>query len=127
MSKRLSLTANVGLPHIALVVFGLLGGALQVVNFTVIPASARLHEYIAIALFFLIAAGITPVVGSDFKAALHVPAWLDKIITALLGAALLATTTLAIPQTTIEIISAAVTVLAGLGWSAAVQPIPVSA
>ena len=116
-------TVTIGLPTLAATILALVGGVLQVINYSLIPGSSVLHGYIALALYFLLASGIPPLVGPAFKAALHLPAWASYLLSALLGVGMLAVGTVPMPDLAREIISAAVTVLSALGFSPAVVPV----
>ena len=111
------------LPSLAAVILGLIGGIAQVLNYSVIPASSQLHAGIAVGLYFLIAAGIPPLTGDSFKAALHLPAWASMVVNALLGAGVLALGSIHMTAALHEILAAVITVLSALGFNASVLPV----
>ena len=117
-------TVTIPLPSLAAVILGLVGGVLQVVNYSVIPASSQLHAGIAVGLYFLLAAGIPPLTGDAFRAALHLPPWASMLINALLGAGILTLGSIQMTATLHEILAAAITVLSALGFNASVLPVP---
>lgn len=115
-------SVTIQLPTLAAVILGLIGGVAQVVNYQVISASSQLHAAIALGLYFLIASGIPPLTGAAFKAALHLPGWANYLISAALGTAILALTSINMSAGVHNAIASAITVLSALGFSAAVQP-----
>ena len=117
--------ALIGIPTAAAGVLALVGGILQVVNYSVVSAGSQLHSAIAVIILFLISLGITPLVGVKFRAALHLPSGVSYVVTAVVSAGGLALLTISMPKTTHEIIAAALTVLAALGFSASAEPVPV--
>ena len=126
-SKFMTGKVSIGLPSVAALILSLIGGVAQVINYSVISASTQLHGAIAVGLYFLIAAGIPPLTGAAFRAALHLPAWANGLISAGLGAAVLALSQIQMAGSLHEIIATAITVLSALGFNAAVSAVPVVA
>lgn len=118
--------ARIGMPSLAAVILGLVGGVAQVLNYSVIPVSSSLHAAIGIGLYFIIASGVPPLTGGAFRAALHLPAWASGLISAGMGTVLLALSwpSLKISPGVHEGLAALITVLSSLGFSASVLPIP---
>lgn len=114
----------IGVPTLAALILGLIGGVAQVINYSVIDAGTQLHAIIAVALYFLISVGIPPLTGSAFRAALHLPAWASYIVGGLLGCAVLALSTITMSATLHEVLAAVITVGSALGFSASVEPVP---
>jgi hypothetical protein len=112
-------SVTVGLPTIAVVILGLLLGVAQVLNELVLEASSEWHAYIAIILVFFAAIGISPLVGSAFRAALHLPLWASNILSALMAAAVLALSTVHMSNLAHAIVAAVLTVFAALGFAPA--------
>lgn len=116
---------TIGVPTLAAVILACVGGVAQVINYSVVDASTQLHAAIAVGLLFLTGIGIPPITGSAFRAALHLPAWASYVISAAISAAMLALTTMHMAAGAHEAIAASLNVLSALGFSPAVEPVPV--
>ena len=116
---------EIGWPTVAAIVLGLVGGAAQVVNYALVPASEDLHAGIGVGLYFVLGAGLPPLTGTNFRAALHCPAWLSGILGSLTGALLLAVTTISMAPIAHETIAALVTILSAWGFSASMLAVSV--
>lgn len=121
-----SLTVSIGLPKLAAIILGAIGGILQVINYQVVSTGTQTHAIIAAGLYFLIAVGIPPLTGSAFKAIFHLPAWANYLISGGLGTALLVLTSVQMSGSLHVILATVITVASALGFSAAVQPVPVT-
>lgn len=119
-------TVTLQMPAVAAIVLGIIGGVAQVLNYSVFSASTQLHAAIAVGLLFLTSLGVPPLTGSAFKAALHLPAWVSYVVGAALSAAMLALTTISMSASAHEWIAVAISVLSAWGFSASVEPIPVT-
>jgi hypothetical protein len=116
---------QVGWPKIATLVLALIGGVLQVLNYSVISATSSVHAIIAVIIYFLISAGIPPLTGNAFRGAIHMPAWVSYVVSGLLGSAVLAITTVHMDAAVHETVAAIITVVEALGFSAQVEPLPI--
>lgn len=125
MRTKLNLkgTITIGIPTVAAVVLSLVAGGLQVINEVVLEASPQWHSYIAIILVFLAGIGISPLVGSAFRAALHLPPWAGYLISAALAAAVLALSTVGMSNAAHAVIAAVVTIFAALGFAPSSLPV----
>lgn len=107
------------LPGIAATILACAAGAAQVLNLTLINVPASWHAYIAVGAAVLAYVCAKPLVGSQFRDALHLPAWVSQLITALVGAGAIVTGILPGNSLATQILTAAVTVLVGLGFGPA--------
>lgn len=125
MRTKLNLkgTITLGIPTVAAVVLSLVAGAAQVVNEVVLKASPQWHSYIAIMLVFLAGIGISPLVGTAFRSALHLPPWAAYVISAALAAAILALSTTQMSGGAHAAIAAVVTIFAALGFAPSTIPV----
>jgi hypothetical protein len=118
---------KVGWPKIATLVLALIGGVLQILNYSVISATSSVHAIIAVIIYFLISAGIPPLTGDAFRAAIHMPAWVSYVVSGLLGSAVLAITTVHMDAAVHETLAAVITIVEALGFSAQIDPVPIRA
>jgi len=112
-------SVNIGIPTIAAVVLALLAGVAQVINEVVLEASSQWHAYILVLLVFASGVGISPLVGGNFRATLHLPAWAGYLISALMAAIVLALSTVGMSEVVHAILAAVLTILAALGFAPA--------
>ena len=110
---------DVGLPTAAAVVLGLFAGVCQVLNEAVLELPAAWHSYLSILLVFAAGAGISPLVGPAFRAALHLPVWAGYIVSAAMAAAVLALGLLPTGVVAHAIIGGVLVVLSALGFAPA--------
>ena len=116
-------TVTFGIPTLAATILALIGGVAQAVNYYVVGISASLHSAIAVLLYFVIAAGVPPLTGEAFRAALHLPAWANGLVSAVLGALVLSLTTIHMAAGVHGAIAIVISVASALGFSAAVEPV----
>ena len=112
---------RIGWPTVAAVMLGLAGGIAQIGNYELVSVGADTHAAIGVGLYFILAAGVPPLTGSQFRAVLHLPPWMNGILSAVSGALLLVLTTVHLDNISHETVAALVTVLSAWGWSAAVM------
>lgn len=109
------------LPSIAVVVLGLVAGVLTLLVHNTFGITPPWTNYAAITLVFLSAIGVSPLVGSAFKNALHLSLAVSTIITALLTAAAVGATQLGWPPDTVGVVQGVIAFAAALGFG----PVPV--
>lgn len=115
---------TVPLPHIAAVILACLAGAAQVVNQALINVPGNWHAYIGLGVATIALLGVKPLVGDQFRSALHLPAWVSQSITALVGAATIAAGQLTgEPAWVQSALAATVTVMIALGFGPAASPV----
>lgn len=103
-------------PSIATLVLGLIAGVLTVLVHNTFGIAAPWTNYAAITLVFLSALGISPLVGSAFKNALHLPPAASLIITAALTAAAVGATQISLSPDTVGIVQGVIAFLSALGF-----------
>ncbi len=110
-------------PSSATIVLSLLGGVLAVLNQTVLHLGSHWSTYITVGLVFLAGLGISPLVGKQFRSALHPSHQVSVIISAALSAAALVLTTINVSSGLKAILGGVLTFLAGIGF-APIAPAP---
>lgn len=123
-----------GLPTIAALVLSLIAGALQVVNQVVLSGHPEAFAGVTVLMVFLAGIGVSPLVGSQFRAALNLTPTISYILTGLVSAVTLALATLTVPTIVHDVLSVVLTIAAGLGFAPAVagtaaiaKPVPTPA
>jgi hypothetical protein len=115
---------RLNIPTAVALVLSLVAGVLAVLNVTTFQFTQPWHNDITVALVFLAAIGISPLVGPYFRNALHLTAAASVVITAVLMAASAAITTLNLSTDAKGIIVGILTFLAGIGFGPATGPVP---
>lgn len=95
----------------------LVAGVLAVLNQTVIKAGSEWYQAITVALVFLSGIGISPLVGAQFRAALHLSARVSLVIASGMATVTVAISTFHFDGTIKTVLVAALTFLAGLGFA----------
>jgi hypothetical protein len=108
------------LPSWATTALGALAGVLAILNQTVFHAGSPWSAYITIALVFLAALGISPLVGEKFRSAVHVSPKVGIIVSAFLAALAVAMTTLSVSAGVKGVIQGVLVFFGALGYAPAV-------
>ena len=114
------------IPSWASTVLSLIAGALAVLNQVTFGFGSPWQPYVTVALVFLAGLGISPLVGAQFRAALHLSHAASLVIAAVLAAVTLALTTLHVSAGLQGILGGVLTFLVGIGFApgAVVAPTP---
>jgi hypothetical protein len=110
------------LPSWATTALACIAGLAAVLNQTTFDLVAPWKSVLAIAIVFVAGLGIGPLTGAAFRNALHIPQNVNIIISAAIGAASIAVTTLSMSTAAHATILAALTILAGLGFGTIPTP-----
>lgn len=107
---------TIKLPSWATTILACIAGLISVLNQSTFDLIAPWKSVLAIALVFIAGLGIGPLTGAAFRTALHIPQNVSVILSAVIGAAAIAVTTINLSTPLHAIILAVLTVLAGLGF-----------
>jgi hypothetical protein len=105
------------LPSWASVSLGLVAGAAAVLNELAFSFTAEWRSFISVGLIFLAGLGIAPLVGSSFRAALHLSQTTSLFLTSALGALALGIHTLNISEGVRGILQGILTFAAAVGFA----------
>ncbi len=118
---------RLNIPTAIALALSLVAGVLAVLNVTTLQFSQPWHQDITVALVFLAAIGISPLIGPAFRNALHLTPSASVMITAVLMAASAAITTLNLSTDVKGAIVGVLTFLAGVGFGPTAVPVPAPA
>lgn len=110
---------TVPIPHVAAVVLALAAGAAEVLNQTTFVLPAAWHAYLGLGVVAVAYLGVKPLVGPQFREALHLPPAVTKTITALIAAGTVAAGSLPVSDDVRGALAGATAALIGLGFGPA--------
>lgn len=113
---------TVSLPSAATLILGLIAGVLTGLVHSSFGFGAPWANYASITLVFISALGVSPLVGTAFRNALHLPPTISLIITAALTAAAVGATQIGLSVTDVAIVQGVVAFVGTLGFG--IVPVP---
>jgi hypothetical protein len=109
------------LPSWATTIFGLAAGVLAILNETTFGFNPTWRGYASVILIFLAGLGISPLVGSAFRAALHISTAVGLIISSALAALALAVHTFNLSSGLRGVLQGVLAFAAAIGFAPAVN------
>jgi hypothetical protein len=118
---------KLNIPSWATTILSLIAGGLAILNQVSFGFGSPWGVYVTLALVALAGLGISPLVGAQFRSALHLSHSASLVITSIVTTAGVAVTTLSISPTAKGIVVGILAFLAGVGFAPGPQPAPAPA